>query len=76
MAAQTVAELTIDEFRALIRETVAEVVAELLDDPDEGLELSDWAVARLEKAQREATTGQRSSWPIPPELSVHPRNTP
>lgn len=76
MAAQTVAELTIDEFRALIRETVAEVVAELLDDPDEGLELSDWAVARLEKAQREAVTGQRSSWPIPPAISVHPRNTP
>ena len=48
MAAQTVAELTIDEFRALIRETVTEVVAELLDDPDGGLELSDWAVARLE----------------------------
>ena len=61
MAAQTVAELTIDEFRALIRETVTEVVADLLDDPDQGLELSDWAVARLEKAQREAATGQRSS---------------
>lgn len=61
MAAQTVAELTIDEFRVLIRETVAEVVAELLDDPDEGLELSDWAVARLEKAQRAAASGQRSS---------------
>lgn len=60
MVAQTVAELTIEEFRALIRETVAEVVTELLDDPDRGLELSDWAVARLEKAQREAATGQRS----------------
>ena len=36
---QTVADLTIPEFRRLIRQTVAEVVAELLDDPDEGLEL-------------------------------------
>ena len=60
MAAQTVAELTVDELRALIRETVTEVVAEMLDDPDRGLELSDWAVARLEKAQREAAAGQRS----------------
>ncbi len=60
MAAQTVAELTVDELRALIRETVTEVVTEMLDDPDRGLELSDWAVARLEKAQREAAAGQRS----------------
>jgi hypothetical protein len=49
MAAQTVAELTIDEFRALIRETVAEVVAELLGDPDEGLEFRDEFVAEMEK---------------------------
>ncbi len=49
MPAQTVAELTIDEFRALIRETVAEVVAELLDDPDEGLEFSDEFVAEMER---------------------------
>ena len=61
MVAQTVAELTVDEFHALIREIVTEVVADLLDDPDRGLELSDWAVARLEKTQREAATGQRSS---------------
>ena len=60
MAAQTVAELTVDELRALIRETVTEVVAEMLDDPDRGLEPSDWVVARLEKAQREAAAGQRS----------------
>ena len=61
MTAQTVAELTIDEFRALIRETVTEVVSELLEDPDRGLELSDWAVARLEKAQREARTARAST---------------
>lgn len=49
MAAQTVAELTIDEFRALIRETVTEVVAELLDDPDEGLEFREEFVAEMER---------------------------
>jgi CRP-like cAMP-binding protein len=63
MAAQTVAELTIDEFRALIRETVTEVVAELLDDPDEGLELTDWAAARLQAA-RKAAEGQRPTKPL------------
>ena len=75
MPAQTVAELTIDEFRALIRETVAEVVAELLDDPDEGLELSDWAVDRLEKAQREAATGQRSTKPLLEAARTHSLST-
>ena len=34
---QTVADLTIAEFRALVREIVVEVVEELID-PDEGLE--------------------------------------
>ena len=71
MAAHSVAELTIDEFRALIRETVAEVVTELLDDPDRGLELSDWAVARLEKAQREAATGQRTTKPLSEAARTH-----
>ena len=49
MAAQTVAELTIDEFRGLIRETVAEVIAELLDDPNDGLEFRDEFVAEMER---------------------------
>ena len=71
MVAQTVAELSIEEFRALIRETVAEVVTELLDDPDRGLELSDWAVARLEKAQREAATGQRTTKPLSEAARTH-----
>ena len=71
MPAQTVAELTIDEFRALIRETVTEILIDLLDDPDRGLELSDWAVARLEKAQREATTGQRSTKPLSEAARIH-----
>ena len=71
MAAQTVAELTIDEFCALIRETVAEVLIDLLDDPDRGLELSDWAVARLEKVQRGAAAGQRSTKPLSEAARIH-----
>ena len=56
-ATQTVAELTIAEFRALVREIVVEVVEELID-PDEGLELSDWAVEQLERSKEEAARGE------------------
>ena len=62
--AQTVADLTIAEFRALIRETVAEVVEELMGDPDEGLALSDWAAARLEAAREEAAAGELQTVPL------------
>lgn len=37
--AQKVADLTIAEFRALVREIVAEAIEELVEDPDEGLEV-------------------------------------
>jgi hypothetical protein len=46
MVANKVSDLTIDEFRDLIRETVKQTLAELLFDPDEGLELR----ADVEKA--------------------------
>ena len=36
-----VADLTIDEFRDLIRAVVIQTLSEMLDDPDEGLELRD-----------------------------------
>jgi hypothetical protein len=42
---QRVADLTIEEFRAIIRETVRETLLE--QDPDAGLELSDEAVEIL-----------------------------
>ena len=39
MAPTKVAELTTDELRELVREVVLQTFAELLGDPDEGLEL-------------------------------------
>lgn len=36
-----VADLTVLEFKALVREVVEETLADLLADPDEGLELRD-----------------------------------
>ena len=63
-ARKTVAELTVTELRQLIRETVAEAIAELLEDPDEGLELSDWAAERLEAARQAAAQGERQTIPL------------
>jgi hypothetical protein len=39
VAAPTVADLTVEEFRHLVRDVVAETLADLLTDPDQGLEL-------------------------------------
>lgn len=49
--AQTVADLTVVELRQLVREAVAECMAELLADydPDEGLELREEFVAEMER---------------------------
>ena len=41
MTPSTVADLTIDEFRDLVRAVVIQTLSEMLDDPDEGLELRD-----------------------------------
>ena len=41
MTPSKVADLTIDEFRDLIRAVVIQTLSEMLDDPDEGLELRD-----------------------------------
>ena len=43
------ADLTVAELRALIRETMLEVISELIEDPDEGLELRAEFVAEMER---------------------------
>ena len=45
-----VADLTIGEFKALVRESVAESIADLLGDPDEGLELREDLAEELKKS--------------------------
>lgn len=39
MARAKVADLTIDEFRELVREVVLQTLSQMPSDPDEGLEL-------------------------------------
>ena len=67
-AAQTetesrVADLTLAELVALLRKTVAEVVEELID-PDEGLELSEWAQERLDRASADRAGGRLKTVPL------------
>ena len=48
MTSQRISDLTVVEFKQLVRETIAQSLAELLEDPDEGLALRD----DLERALR------------------------
>jgi hypothetical protein len=50
MTQPTVADLTLDEFRSLVKEVVAETMVELIHDPDEGLELREEIKARLHQS--------------------------
>ena len=48
-----VADLTVDEFKNVIRETVAQTLAQLLGDPDEGLALREALSSELLAALKE-----------------------
>jgi len=50
MAYQTVANLTIDQFKDLMREVVMQTLSEVLGDPDEGLELSDDIKVKIQQS--------------------------
>lgn len=56
----TVAELSVDEFRQVIEETFEQKLLELFGDPDEGLELREEVKSRLRrslKAERDGVRG-------------------
>jgi hypothetical protein len=50
MAYSNVADLTIDEFKDLIREVVTQTLLEIFGDPDEGLELQEEIKERLHRS--------------------------
>jgi len=52
-------DLTIEELKALIRETVLETLEELLDDPDEGKEMRPEVKQQLIESMRLTQTGER-----------------
>ena len=41
MLGPKISDLTVDEFRSLVRDIVRETLHEMLSDPDEGLDLQD-----------------------------------
>ena len=55
MLTNRVADMTVDELRSLIHETVRQTLAEMMADPDEGLALQEG----IEKALRQSIKGVR-----------------
>ena len=61
MTPAKVADLTIDEFRDLIRAVVIQTLSEMLDDPDEGLELRDDFAEELLGSLATVETGSKTT---------------
>ena len=60
MTPSKVADLTIDEFRDLVRAVVIQTLSEILDDPDEGLELRDDFAKELQDSLAAVDTGGKT----------------
>ena len=56
--ARKVGGLTVEDFRFWIHQIVGEVGEDLIGDPDEGLELSDWADEQLERSAADIAAGR------------------
>ena len=52
-----VKEMTVEQLKALIRETVAETLEEFLDDPDRGLEVREEVKQQLLEIQKRRQAG-------------------
>ena len=60
MADSAVADLTVTEFKELVREAVSQSLTELLADPDEGMVLRDDFAEALRNSLREVQAGGRT----------------
>ena len=61
MAHSTVADLTVDEFKKLIREVVIPTLSEMLGDPNEGLELNDELKLELQRSLAAVEAGGKTT---------------
>lgn len=61
MSYTKVADLSIDDFKSLIRETVAQVIIDMLDNYDEGLELREDLSAKLRQSLTEVQIGGKTT---------------
>ena len=57
MESPRIADMTVNEFRELVRDTVIQSVTELLGDPDEGLTLREDFAERLELSLADVEAG-------------------
>ena len=60
MAHSTVADLTVDELKRLIREVVIQTLSEMSGDPDEGLELNDEFKLELQRSLAKVEAGGKT----------------
>lgn len=65
MIPSRVADLTVDEFKGMIREVVTQTIAEIFGDPDEGLELREDIKAHLQGSLEAMQSGGET---IPAEV--------
>ena len=61
MAYSSVADLTVDELKSLIREVVTQTILELFGDPDEGLELREDIEERLRHSLAATEAGSETT---------------
>ena len=59
MAHQTVANLTVVQFKDLVRQVVMQTLEEVLGDPDEGLEIKKSVRERLLRQKQAVAKGER-----------------
>ncbi|HEY5596979.1 MAG TPA: hypothetical protein VIL47_06915 [Candidatus Bipolaricaulota bacterium] len=55
-----VKDLTVDEFKTLIEETVEQKLLELVSDPDQGLEMRKEVIARLKRGTAREQRGNKA----------------
>ena len=60
MTPSKVADLTIDEFKNLVRAVVIQTLSEMLDDPDEGLDLREDFAEELQDSLNTVKTGGKT----------------
>jgi hypothetical protein len=72
MVRSSVADLTVNELRQLIKETVAQAISEAFSDPDEGLGLREDIQIRLRNSLQAARGGvkTRSAAEVAAELGL------
>ena len=61
MASTRIADLTVNEFKQLVRESVVQSITGLLEDPDQGLTLRKDFTEELQRSLAEADAGGKTT---------------